>query len=222
MSGAKKNLRVFVLEDDFRERDFLCALLDHTDGLQCAGRCGSARQALQLLNDVRVDLVLVDLELPGLDGVGFLRAAKAQHSNLRFMVVTQHDSAEFLFPALAAGADGYVLKGSEPGFLVESIRQAHDGGAPMTPAIARRVLQTFREPAGRVEREKGLSPREIEILTQLTQGHQQKEIADNLSLSVRTVGTHLGNIYRKLHVHNAAGAVAAFLDQRRGPVPGSY
>lgn len=217
MKPGKSALRVFVLEDDNPEREYLVALLQHTAGFQCVGHSGTARRALELLGTSRPEVVLVDLELPGLNGTSFIRTAKTQHPEVRFLVVTHHDSAEFLFPALAAGADGYLLKGSDPAFLLNSIRDLREGGAAMTPAIARCVLATFRKPTGRLSPGQNLSPREIDVLTQLTQGFQQKEIAANLHLSYRTIGTHLGNIYRKLHVHNAAGAVAAFLDKPRNP-----
>ena len=213
MTRENEPLRVFVLEDDAPTREHLRALLHPASGFTCVGEAANAKQALNLLPELRPDVVLVDLELPGIDGTSFIRAARAHHAHLRLLVLTNHDGAGFLFPALTAGADGYLLKGGNPAVLLAGIREVHGGGAPMSASIARKVLQHFQAPAGRVTEEQGLSPREIDILTLLSRGLQQKEIAEQLGLAPRTVSTHLGHIYHKLHVHNAAGAVAVFLQQ---------
>lgn len=212
MNAENEPLRVFLLEDDAPTRAHLRTLLHPTSGFLCVGEAANAKQALNLLPELRPDVVLVDLELPGIDGASFIRAARAQHADLRLLIFTNHDGAEFLFPALAAGADGYLLKGENAANLLAGIREVQEGGAPMSPSIARKVLKHFQAPAGHVTKEQALTPREIEILTLLAKGLQQKEIADQLSLSHRTIGTHLGHIYHKLHVHNAAGAVAKYMD----------
>jgi DNA-binding NarL/FixJ family response regulator len=158
------------------------------------------------------DLVLVDLELnQGPNGIEFLRTCRRRFPEVELLVLTIHDEAEWLFPALAAGASGYVIKGLANEKLLEAIMEVRQGGSFMSSSVARRMLDVFRRINQDQTQLDGLTTRETEVLRHLARGLRYDEIAAELKIGARTVNTHLHHIYRKLHVHSATGAVARYL-----------
>jgi len=212
--NAASPIRALVLEDARKTRNALVALLDGTPGFTCVGACETAAIALRHIPLAKPDVVLADLELPGMTGTEFLAVSRRRFPELAQLVLTVHDSPEWVFPALAAGACGYVVKGTPPAKLIEAIIEAREGRSWMSGQVARLVLESFRRQPSRAPASPPLSPREIEVLESLTQGRRYAEIAAHLGISQRTVNTHLYNIYEKLHVHSAAGAVGKWLGRR--------
>jgi DNA-binding NarL/FixJ family response regulator len=209
-----QTIRVLVTEDDPKVRHGLVALLEGSPGFACAGACDTAELALRQIPVAHPDLILVDLELPGLSGTEFLATCRQRFPKIELLVLTIHDAAEWVFPALAAGASGYVVKGTPPARLLEAIAEVLSGGSFMSGSIARLVLKAFRVAPGPKPPPATLSPREQEVLARLAQGLKHAEIATELGISQRTVNTHLYHIYEKLHVHSAAGAVGKMIDRR--------
>jgi DNA-binding NarL/FixJ family response regulator len=213
MVDSQSKIRVMVVEDDAGTRNALAALLGGSPGFCCVGAHRSATVALERIAHESPQVILVDLELPGMSGVEFLSACRHRFPAVELLVLTVHDSAPWIFPALEAGASSYVLKGTPPTKLLEAIAEVRGGGSFMSGQVARLVLQQFRRrPAVRVGDEV-LSPRELEVLQLLARGLHYAEIAKELGISQRTVNTHLHRVYGKLHVHSAAGAVGKLLSR---------
>jgi DNA-binding NarL/FixJ family response regulator len=224
MTDSPSSIRVLVVEDNAKVRNALAALLDGSPGFTCAGACESAEAALRRIPTAKPDLILVDLELPGQSGTELLRICRSRFPGVELLVLTVHDEADWVFPALAAGASGYVIKGTAPAKLLEAISEVRAGGSFMSGCVARRVLRSFQlDPAPRPGAA-SLSPRELDVLARLARGLKHAEIAAELGISRRTVNTHLYHIYEKLHVHSAAGAVGKMLERQepdqRGPAAG--
>ena len=212
MTLLRSPIRVMVLEDDGGLREALVALLTQAPGFVCAGAYDQAEQALGCLPGQKPDLVLVDLELnQGPNGIEFLRTCRRRFPEVELLVLTIHDEAEWLFPALAAGASGYVIKGLANEKLLEAIIEVQQGGSFMSSSVARRMLEVFRRINQDPAQLEGLTTRETEVLRHLARGLRYDEIAAELKIGARTVNTHLHHIYRKLHVHSATGAVARYL-----------
>ncbi len=210
-------IKVAIVEDSAEVRENWGSLLRSTRGLSCLCACASAEEALERLPVLHPDVVLMDLNLPGLSGIECTRQLKARIPKTQILVVTAYGDNERVFQALQCGANGYLLKRTSPKELIEAITDVAEGGAPMSGEIARRVIEAFRRPQPAGEESAQLSPREQEILQLLAQGYANKEIADRLNLSFDTVRTRLKRIYEKLHVHSRAGAAAKYL-QTRGPM----
>jgi DNA-binding NarL/FixJ family response regulator len=204
---------VLVIEDNARTRNGLAALLDGSPGFACAGACSSAESALHQLPDRPPDVILVDLELPGMSGTEFLRVCRQRRPEVEMLVLTAHDVAEWVFPALEAGASGYVVKGTPATKLLEAIAEVHTGGSFMSGSVARLLLRRFQTAPEPPAPAQPLSPREREVLNLLAKGLRQAGIAAELGIAPRTVNTHLYHIYEKLHVHTAAGAVGKLMEQ---------
>jgi DNA-binding NarL/FixJ family response regulator len=157
------------------------------------------------------DVVLMDINLPGINGIECVRQLKVKMPAVQFIMLTIYEDGNRLFKSLMAGASGYLLKRTPPDKLLAAIREAHEGGAPMTPEVARRVVQHFQQipqPASELQR---LTPRETEVLEQLAKGFLYKEIEDNLGISTGTLRSYITNVYEKLHVHSRTEAVVKFL-----------
>ncbi len=214
MTAQDDTIRVGVLEDNVNLRNALGALLAGSPGFALAGAHPTAEAALRAIPREQPHVMLVDLELPGINGIEFLRTCRRRFPELECLVLTVHDTAKWVFPALAAGASGYLVKGLAPARLLEAIVEVRQGGASMTSQVARLVLGTFRRQPGAGADLDTLTLREREILELLAQGLRYDEIGARLFVSKRTVNTHLHHIYRKLHVHSATGAVARLLGGR--------
>jgi DNA-binding NarL/FixJ family response regulator len=201
-------INVWLVEDNETYRGAIARTLDHASGLRCTGAFGSCEDALlRLRDDHPPEVILLDIGLPGLSGLDGIQQFKALSPAIHIIILTVFEDTDKIFRAICAGASGYLLKASPADKIAQAIREVLGGGAPMTPQIARSVLNLFARMAGPPP-EQGLSQREKETLEFLVQGLTTKEIADRLQLSIHTVDTHLRNIYRKLHVHSRAGAVA--------------
>jgi len=206
-------ITVSIVEDDRGTRQGLVALLNGDDGLRCKAAYPTAETALKEIPKALPDVVLVDINLPGLSGVDCVAQLKRQFPSLQILMLTAYEETELIFNSLRAGASGYLLKDTARAELVQAIEQVHAGGAPMSMLIARKVVNHFHQiqrPASDVEK---LTSREKEILTLLAQGLLYKEIADSLGISFRTVKVHLHTIYEKLHVQSRTEATVKFLKQ---------
>lgn len=206
-------IKVAIIEDQARFRRCLEVLIDGTDGFHCTGVFGSMEEALDKMNRDMPDVVLADIGLPGMSGIEGVRTLTERHPGLQVIMLTVYDDDERIFDALCAGACGYMLKKTPPARLLEAVKEAAAGGAPMTPEVARRVIKLFRE-IRPPERDCDLTPHEIRLLNMLVAGHNYRTAAKELGVSSHTVGFHLQNIYQKLHVHSKTEAVAKALRNR--------
>lgn len=207
MAVAPVKIRVALVEDDPPVRAGLRLLINNSSTCVCVGDFGSAEEALAKMPTLAADAVLMDIQLPGLSGIECIRRLKKVVPKLQIMMLTVFEDHDRIFQSLAAGATGYLLKQTPPDKLIGAITELHRGGSPMSMQIARRVVETFQEPAPGAEAAVGLSGREKEIVAGLAKGYLYKEIAARLGISVETVRTHLHNIYEKLHVRSRTEAV---------------
>lgn len=204
-------IRVALVEDHPELRASWKAILAGTAGLACLGDFGTVRSFLEAEPLLDLQVLLLDLELPGATGIDCLRKLRAKRRKYETLILTVHDDPDWIFPALHAGASGYLVKPIEPSVLVAAIRELHAGGSPMSPAIARRVLTHFRKDLSEAADLETLTPRERDVLEALAEGKTYREIADDLGTRRATVSTQLHSIYAKLHVTSATAAVARFL-----------
>lgn len=208
-------LRVALAEDkSFLARAIKEKLALFSDEIDFRFHASNGRELLERLEEhAGVDAILMDIEMPELDGIAATAAVLERHPHIKVMMLTVFDDDQRIFQAIQAGAMGYLLKDEPPEAIMDGLRLLMGGGAPMSPTIAAKSLAMLRDPS-RVEEqvkaggeEFGLSPREIEVLEQLSQGLEYKEIASNLFISPSTVRKHIENIYRKLQVNNKMRAV---------------
>ncbi|MGD0412470.1 MAG: response regulator transcription factor [Verrucomicrobiota bacterium] len=205
---------VSIVEDNDQLRATLARLLNRAEGFQCLGQYPDAETALAALPASPPDVVLVDINLPGMNGVELVRRLKQAAPQILAVMLTAYEDTENIFNALAAGAAGYLLKRAPRSELLEAIREVRRGGSPMTTHIARKVVQSFQKTSPAPQAGGGgdtLSAREQEVLDLLSQGFLYKEIADKLGISYETVHTYIRRIYEKLQVRTRTEAVAKFL-----------
>jgi DNA-binding NarL/FixJ family response regulator len=205
-------IKVAIVEDDAGVRENLAALVGSKKDFQCSGAYANAELALRQIPHNWPDVVLMDINLPNMSGIELVAKLKEQRPMLQVIMLTVYGDHEQIFNSLKRGASGYLLKKTPPAKILDAIRDVQSGGAPMSNAIARQVVQYFQKspPAGQTE---SLTKREHEILACLAQGQQYKEIADVLSISLETVRAHVRHIYEKLHVRSRTEAVVKFLGQ---------
>jgi DNA-binding NarL/FixJ family response regulator len=199
-------ISIAIIEDDKITRETLKSIIQTTKGFECAGTFADAETGLEFLTTNPADIVLMDIHLPVMDGIECVRQLKSVHPEMQFIMCTIFRDDDSVFNALKAGATGYLLKNDDPGKIVDAIRVLHAGGSPMTPQIARRVLESFKRPAVNDDIHL-LTNRESEMLGLLAKGLRYKEIADKLFISTATVRTHIYNIYQKLHVQSRTDAI---------------
>jgi DNA-binding NarL/FixJ family response regulator len=204
-------ITVSIVEDNDELRGTLARVISRAEGFQCLGQYGSAEAALESLPNARADVVLMDINLPGMSGVECVRRLKQLLPEVQVVMLTVYEDTENIFNALAAGATGYLLKRTPRAELLEAIRDVQRGGSPMTTHIARKVVQSFQKAGASTQPTENLSPREQEVLDCLSQGFLYKEIADKLGISYETVHTYIRRIYEKLQVRTRTEAVAKFL-----------
>jgi DNA-binding NarL/FixJ family response regulator len=203
-----------VLVEDMREvREGLTVLINGTAGFQCVASYRTMEEALAGINDPP-NVILTDIGLPGMSGIEGTRILRERFPDVPILALTIYDNEERVFDALCAGASGYLLKNTPPARLLEAVREAFDGGAPMSPEIARRVVKLFREFRPPERASCHLTPQETELLKLLVDGHHYKTAAHELGISTNTVSFHLRNIYAKLQVHSKSEAVAKALRER--------
>ena len=203
-------ISVSIVEDNDKVRGALARVLSRAEGFQCASQYANAEDALKDLPQVRPDVVLMDINLPGMNGVECVRQLKAALPDIQVMMLTVYEDTENIFNALAAGASGYLLKRTPRAELLAALKDVHAGGSPMSSNIARKVVQCFQRIGSQMSNEEDLSAREHEVLELLARGYLYKEIADSLQISVVTVNSYIRRIYEKLHVRSRSQAVAKF------------
>src|SRR6267378_3508200 len=211
---AVSPIRVALIEDIREVREGLAALINGTGGFRCVGSYYSMEAALTGIGNEAPDVILTDIGLPGMSGIRGTEILHERFPEVPIMALTVYDSDDQVFEALCAGANGYLLKNTAPARLLESIREAVDGGAPMSPEVARRVVKLFREFRPPESASYHLTPQETELLKLLIEGHHKKTAAREMGISTNTVSFHLKNIYIKLQVHSKTEAVAKALRER--------
>ena len=204
-------ISVSIVEDNDKLRGTLSRVINRADGFRCISDYANAEDALKDLPQVKPDVVLMDINLPGMNGVECVRQLKQLLPQTQVMMLTVYEDTENIFNALAAGANGYMLKRTSSKELLEAIHEVHRGGSPMTMHIARKVVSSFQKTAATAQPTENLSEREQQVLDLLSQGLMYKEIADKLAISYETVHTYIRRIYEKLQVRTRTEAVAKFL-----------
>jgi DNA-binding NarL/FixJ family response regulator len=197
-----------IVEDDAPARKIFASWINRAEGFRCLAEYGDAESAIVALPDLRPQVVLNDINLPGVNGVECVRRLKPLLPQTQFVMLTVYEDADHIFQALAAGASGYLLKQVPRAQLLAALKDVHEGGSPMTSKIARKVVQAFQAVRPSTTETTELSPREQELLDLLARGYLYKEIADAMKISVGTVNTYIRRIYEKLHVRSRAQAVA--------------
>ena len=210
-AAAERPIRVAIIEDQREVRDGLIALINGTRGFRCAAGYRTMEDALARIGSNLPDVILTDIGLPGMSGVEGIRILRERYAQIPVVALTVYDDDREVFAALCAGASGYLLKNTPPARLLESVREVVEGGAPMSPEVARRVIRLFREFRPPERASYHLTPQETELLRLLVEGHHYKTAADKLGITVHTVSFHLRNIYSKLEVHSKTEAVAKAL-----------
>lgn len=211
---AEKEITIAIVEDVRDIREGLSTLIDFTDGFSCIGSYRSMEEAIPRIRANAPDVLLSDIGLPGMDGIEGIRLLRAHIPDMAVLMITVYDDDERIFDALCAGATGYLLKRTPPAKLLENIREAVSGGAPMSPEVASRVIKLFREvrPATRIEHD--LTPHETRLLKLLVDGHNYTTAAEELGVSYNTIKFHMRNVYEKLQVHSKSEAVSIALKNR--------
>jgi RNA polymerase sigma factor (sigma-70 family) len=204
-------ITVSIVEDNDKLRGTLARMIDRSEGFRCLSQYASAEDALKGLPQVRPNVVLMDINLPGINGVECVRQLKPLLPETQILMLTVYEDTENIFNALAAGAGGYLLKRTTSKELLEAIKAVHGGGSPMTMHIARKVVQSFQQTAASAQATENLSEREQQVLDLLSQGLIYKEISDKIGVSYETVHTYVRRIYEKLQVRTRTEAVAKFL-----------
>jgi DNA-binding NarL/FixJ family response regulator len=199
-------IKVSIVDDNKDIIDGLVALLKGEPGISVTSTYYDSETAFKGVKEEPVDILIVDINLPDYSGIDLIEKLSGEKLQTQFLVFTVHDGGEFLFKALKAGASGYILKGSSSLKIIEAVRMVHDGGAPMTPSVARKVINFFRE-SDRKSEEKTLTRRELDVLKLLNQGYTYSDTAEELSLSPNTVHTYIKRIYEKLQASNREEAI---------------
>ena len=204
-------IKVAIVDDDEGIRGSLSTLIKRAPGFKLVGEYANGETALKEIPRMLPDVVIMDINLTGMKGYECVRQLKAAHPAVQFLMLTVYEDSDSLFNSLRAGASGYLLKRTASARLLEAIRDVFSGGAPMTPQLARRVVQFFSKPAGESTPLAKLTPAEREFLDQLAKGYAYKEIADRMSISIDTVRSYVRTVYEKLHVHSRTEAVVKYL-----------
>lgn len=203
-------INVVIVEDNKNIREGLAALINGTEGFKCQGAYSDCESFLRDIDLLKMDVVLMDIALPGMNGIEGVKKAKKINPDINILMLTIYEESEIVYEAICAGAYGYLVKKTPPSRLIDAIREVYEGGSPMSSRIARQVITSFQtfQDARTVDSQYNLSPRELEVLKHLAEGSNYQEIADELFISVDTVRHHIRNIYKKLQVHSQSEAVA--------------
>lgn len=208
-------ISVAIIEDIDDYRKAFQLMVNGTPGLECRYVYPDGESARAELPRARPDIVLADINLPGISGLEVIRDVKKECPRIQFMVLTVFEDDDNIFQALASGASGYLLKSTPPARIIEAIRELYDGGSPMSAQIARKVVASFQQPAGKMKSpyDELLTEREKEVLQLLAQGRLYKQIADDLHISVQTIKSHCHHIYEKLHVTTKVDAINKYFSR---------
>lgn len=212
--APQMTIRTAIVEDMRNIREGLATLINFTDGFECTGNYRSMEEAIPRISADPPNVVLSDIGLPGMDGIAGTRKIKELMPDVTVLMLTVYDDDERIFDALCAGASGYLLKRTPPSKLLENIREAVSGGAPMSPEVASRVIRLFREFRPTEKLDHDLTPHEMRLLKLLVEGHNYTTAAAELGVSYNTVKFHMRHIYEKLEVHSKSEAVAKALQNR--------
>jgi DNA-binding NarL/FixJ family response regulator len=207
-------IRVAIVEDRRDIREGLSLIINGTPGFRCSGSYRTMEEALERIGSDLPDIVLNDIGLPGMSGIDGIRILKERYPSLLVLMLTIYNDDDRIFDALCAGASGYLLKNTQPARLLEALREAVAGGAPMSPEVARRVITLFREFRPPDSTTCELTPHEVRLLRLFVDGHNYRTAAAELGVTVHTVSFHLRSIYEKLQVHSKSEAVGKALRQR--------
>lgn len=205
-------IRLYIYEDDKDLREGLSQFLSFTGDFSVVCSFGNCDTIQTDLQSADVDVILMDIDMPGTNGIEGIKLAKALKPNIHILVFTVFDDDRKIFDAICAGADGYLLKKTAPEKIIEALKDVHNGGSPMTPSIAKKVLNAF--PKVNNQNSEPLTEKEREVLQQLVNGKSYKQIADILNIGIETVRTHIKHIYTKLHVSSMSQAVAKAINQK--------
>ncbi len=213
-NGQQQTIRTVIIEDQRELREALATLINFTPGFKCTGAFRSMEEAIARIRHDLPDVVLSDIGLPGMSGIEGIKILKESHPDLTILMLSVYDDDDRIFDALCAGASGYLLKHTPPLKLLESLKEAVTGGAPMSPEIAAKVISVFRDirPPERVDYD--LTPHETRLLKLIVDGHNYTTAADALGVKYSTIKFHMQNIYEKLQVHSKSEAVAKALKNR--------
>jgi DNA-binding NarL/FixJ family response regulator len=204
-------IRVFVYDDNSERRDSLKALINLTDELKYIGDAPNCKNVLSEMEKYNPDVVLMDINMPEVDGLEGLRLIKTKHPEVKVLMQTAYDDSERIFTSIKNGASGYILKNDKPQRLLQAIEEVYQGGAVMNPGIAQKVLDYFKPS----EKKSPLSPKENEVLALLAEGLSYKMVADKLGVSYTTINTHTKRIYEKLHISSLGEAIAYYYKNLR-------
>jgi DNA-binding NarL/FixJ family response regulator len=204
-------IRVAIVEDDRGTREGLALLIDGTPGFRCIGTYGSAEDGLQAAQEEAADVLLLDVHLPGMLGSEAVRLFRKTAPLMQIMMLSVYSDDDKVFESICNGACGYMLKKTPPARLLESIREASEGGAPMSPEVARRVVTLFRRLPPPIIVDQQLTPRELEVLSLLADGYSYENVAARIGITVNTVRNYVRSIYETLHVHSKSEAVSKAL-----------
>ena len=211
-TSSSEILRVQVYEDNDELRSMLSMMLSHSPGFELCGAFSNCSRVVENTEREIPDVVLCDIDMPEVNGIEGVRRIREHNKELLILMYTVFADDDHLFEALCLGANGYLLKGDSPAIILDAIREVYSGGAPMSPGIAKRVLDFFAKQNQKSE--SNLSPREKEILSLLVKGNSAKMIAAQTGITFQTVKTHLKRIYDKLHVHSQTEAVSKAIKER--------
>jgi len=213
-TAAKPNIKTAIVEDMRDIREGLATLINFTDGFSCTGSYRSMEEAIPRIRHQTPDVLLSDIGLPGMNGIDGIRILKDQYPQMTVLMLTIYDDDDRIFDAICAGASGYLLKRTPPAKLLENIREAVSGGAPMSPEVAMRVIKLFREVRPPEKVDYDLTPHETRLLKLLVEGHNYTTASEELKVSYNTIKFHMRHIYEKLQVHSKSEAVAKALQNR--------
>jgi DNA-binding NarL/FixJ family response regulator len=208
-------IKIAIVEDNNTLRSSLVSLFNRTEGMRCVASLSNLLNVISEVGTANPEIILMDIGLPNISGIEGVRTVKTHYPPIQILMFTVFDDDEKIFDAIRAGASGYLLKKTPPAEIVQAVRDLYQGGAPMTPSIARRVIQSFQAAPTTIVEDYRLTVRENEILYSLVDGLSYKKIADKYCVSISTIRTHICNIYNKLHVNSKAEAVARVLGPKR-------